>query len=71
MKLFSVVLLIFAVVALSCGELVACPNCKTAVAESGGDAMAEGFAWSVLLLLAVPASIVTGWVLALRKLLAD
>ena len=70
MKRLSFFLLIVLVVACLASDATACPNCKTAVAESGGEAMSQGFAWSIALLLAVPASIVTGWVIALRRLFA-
>ncbi|MGI9517134.1 MAG: hypothetical protein ACR2NP_08820 [Pirellulaceae bacterium] len=57
------------ILAVLADEAVACPNCKNAVAQSGGSAMAAGFAWSIALLLAVPASIIAGWVIALRRML--
>ncbi len=34
----------------------ACPNCKEAVANQGGDAarLADGYSWSILLMMAMP-----------------
>ncbi len=47
--------------------LWACPNCKTAVADNSSG-MALGFAWSIALLLGVPALIIAGWGIALMRL---
>ena len=46
-------------VAGSAREARACPNCKEAVAASEGQVanMASGYNWSVLFMLAVPASL--------------
>lgn len=49
-------------------EAEACPNCKNSVALNGGS-MAAGFAWSIALMILMPLSIVTGWLLALRRLI--
>lgn len=68
MKNFAVMLVACLILAVLASEAVACPNCKNAVAQSGGASMAAGFAWSIVLLLAVPASIIAGWVIALRRM---
>ena len=47
----------------------ACPNCKGAVAANG-DSMALGFAWSIALMLAMPAMIVSTWAVVLFRLRA-
>ena len=38
------------------GNASACPNCKEAVANQGGDAarLADGYSWSILLMMAMP-----------------
>ena len=38
------------------GDVAACPNCKEAVANQGGDAarLANGYSWSILLMMAMP-----------------
>ena len=45
----------------------ACPNCKGSVAANG-DSMALGFAWSIALMLAMPALIVSTWAIVLFRL---
>ena len=60
---------VFLIVSAMAGSLLACPNCKAAVAENN-DHLSAGFAWSIALLLAVPASLLTGWVIALKRLFA-
>jgi hypothetical protein len=62
--LFCLIVIGFAVWA---APVLACPNCKAAV-SSNSDYMALGFAWSIVLMLSVPALIVTGWVIALVRL---
>lgn len=47
-------------VILGSSELLACPTCKDSVAANGGG-LAEGFYWSILLMLGMPASIVSAW----------
>ncbi len=46
---------------------VACPNCKSAVAENS-DSLALGFAWSIGVMLAAPGLIVLGWIIGLLRL---
>jgi hypothetical protein len=53
-------LILAILVSLGSGRLaVACPNCKEAVSAQPADVanMARGYNWSVLLMLAVPASL--------------
>ena len=69
MKNIAILLATCLLLVFMANEAMACPNCKNAVAQSGGASMAAGFAWSIALLLAVPASIIAGWVIALRRLL--
>ena len=40
----------------SASDASACPNCKEAVANQGGDAarLADGYSWSILLMMAMP-----------------
>jgi len=49
------------------GVLEACPNCKSSVAHDS-NGMALGFAWSIGFMLAVPTTIVSAWIIAIRKL---
>ena len=44
------------VVLASAKPVVACPNCKEALANQGGDAarLANGYSWSILLMMAMP-----------------
>ncbi len=44
----------------------ACPNCKSSIA-SGSAGLAVGYAWSIGVLLAAPATILAGWVVALVR----
>lgn len=47
----------------------ACPSCKEAVGAQPSDAArwSEGFAWSIVLMLAVPTTLVTAGGLAVRR----
>ena len=45
-----------------------CPNCKTTVAGEG-DGMATGYALSILIMLATPATILAAWWIGIRRLL--
>lgn len=46
----------------------ACPTCKDALAANGSR-VAEGFYWSILFMLAMPASIAAGWAIYLFRFL--
>ncbi len=46
----------------------ACPNCKDTLAHKGGW-MQYGYALSILLMIAAPFAILTGWILAIRRML--
>lgn len=50
-------------------ETLACPSCKEAVAANQGEAqgMADGYNWSVLFMLSVPASLLGAGGLAIRR----
>ena len=51
------------------GDAVACPNCKEAVANQGGDAarLANGYSYSILLMMAMPFALLgTGSFLVVR-----
>ncbi len=51
------------------GPVAACPNCKEAVANQGGDAarLANGYSWSILLMMAMPFTLLgTGTYLVAR-----
>lgn len=51
------------------GEALGCPNCKEAVANQDGDAMrlANGYSWSILLMIAMPFSLIgTGMLMVVR-----
>ncbi len=54
-------------IALIPGRLLACPNCKNAVAHSS-ETNAIAFAWSIGLMLMVPATIVVVWIAAIALL---
>ncbi len=69
MKQILIMLATMLILACLASEVAACPNCKNAVAQSGGESMSAGFAWSIALLLGVPASIIAGWIIALRRML--
>ena len=59
----------FAIVGLCLtSEASACPTCKDALA-SNGNRVAEGFYWSILFMLAMPASIAAGWAIYLFRFL--
>ena len=45
----------------------ACPNCKNAVAQTNTN-MAQAFAWSIGLMMLVPAAILGFWVAAFHAL---
>ncbi len=47
--------------------VVACPNCKAAVAESHPPA-AIAFAWSIGLMILAPAAILGGWIVMFRAM---
>lgn len=51
-------------------DLLACPNCKTAIAENGGG-LATGYAWSIVILLAVPAALIGAWLVAFWRLVGQ
>ncbi|WP_337177722.1 hypothetical protein [Paludisphaera sp.] len=62
------------VVALAIGLALApaasaCPSCKEAVASQPSDAalLSRGFAWSIVLMLAVPTALATAGGLAVRR----
>ena len=59
-------ILIFAGLFTAPSILEACPNCKSSVAHNG-NGMALGFAWSIGFMLAVPTTIISAWIIALRK----
>ncbi len=48
--------LVFLVTLTLADEILACPNCKEAVANQDGDAMrlANGYSWSILLMIGMP-----------------
>jgi hypothetical protein len=50
-------------------QAVACPNCKEAVSATSSESanMADGFNWSVLLMLAVPLSLAGTGALLVRR----
>ena len=51
------------------GDASACPNCKEAVANQGGDAarLADGYSWSILLMMAMPFALLgTGTIFVAR-----
>lgn len=50
-------------------ECSACPNCKEAVAANQGEAqgMADGYNWSILFMLGVPASLLGAGSVAIRR----
>ncbi len=59
-------ILTFLFLSLALAQTVqACPNCKGAVAAHGS--MALGFAWSIALMLAMPALIVAAWAIMLYR----
>jgi hypothetical protein len=50
-------------------EVLACPNCKEALANQDGDAMrlANGYSWSILLMIAMPFTLLgTGMMMIAR-----
>ncbi len=56
-------------ICLMAGEASACPNCKEAVANQGGDAarLADGYSWSILLMMAMPFALLgTGTIFVAR-----
>jgi len=60
-----IVLLVFLFVGGNAADVMACPNCKASIAGSNG--MAVGFAWSIVMMIAVPFSILTAWAVAIRR----
>ncbi|MDG3006609.1 hypothetical protein [Paludisphaera mucosa] len=48
---------------------LACPNCKEALADQPADAarLADGFSWSILVMLGVPFSLLSVGGLAVRR----
>lgn len=50
-------------------RVLACPNCKEAVAANQGEAqgMADGYNWSILFMLGVPASLLGAGGVAIRR----
>jgi len=57
------------VLASSASRAVACPNCKEAVSASTSEVanMSRGYNWSVLLMLAVPFSLLGTGVIVVRR----
>jgi hypothetical protein len=51
------------------GDLRACPNCKEALSAQPEEtvAMADGFNWSILFMLAVPATVFGSGAYAVRR----
>ncbi len=51
------------------GEAAACPNCKEAIAAQPADVarMAQGFNWSILLMIGVPFSMMSIGAVAVRR----
>jgi hypothetical protein len=51
------------------GDVLACPNCKEAVASQDGDAMrlANGYSWSIILMIAMPFSLLGTGVLMIAR----
>jgi hypothetical protein len=50
-------------------EVLACPNCKEAVASQDGDALrlANGYSWSILLMIGMPFTLLgTGMMMIVR-----
>jgi len=62
-------MLLLTLVLGQCGPATACPNCKEAVAAQPSEVtdMARGYNWSVLLMLAVPFTLLsTGTLMVMR-----
>ncbi len=53
---------------LDAAVVEACPNCKDTLAHNGGR-MQYGYALSILLMIAAPFAILTGWFIAIRRML--
>ena len=53
-------LLAAVVVVVSSGDVQACPTCKDTLGANG-QRWAEGFYWSILFMLTMPALLVGGW----------